>query len=590
MWAFIKTFFATLLAILFSVLVIIFIIGAVIAGFSSKDVVPLSDNTVLKLTLDKPILEREIDNPFAELDLFVSSSSSLGLLEIKDAIKHAKTDDKIKGILLNLTSIEAGIVTIEEIRQALADFKTSGKFVYAYSEFMSEGAFYLSSVADSVYLNPSGLMEFNGFSSEITFFKGTLDKLELKPEVFKVGEFKSAVEPFLFDKMSPASREQTTSFLYSIQNTLYHKIAESRKLTFEKVNHVSDSMLIRKPIDGVRLGMIDNTLYYDEVEDMIKKKLGVEKKEELHLVSYKRYKERIDSPEKEEEEKGKSENKIAVIIAQGDINSGRGDDESIGSDRIAEELRSARRDEKVKAIVLRINSPGGSSMASDVMWREVKLAAEEKPVIASMGDVAASGGYYIAMAADTIVAEPHTITGSIGVFGILLNAQDFFKNKLGVTFDGVKTGKFSDIGTVARPLTDFERQVIQKEVEDIYDDFVQKAAEGRGMDKKEVFKVASGRVWSGEQAKDRGLVDVLGNFNKAVELAAAAAHLGENYELTYLPKKKDFVERLLHDFQDKITMLVSSTNTTFALERTYLQLEKKYNGIQARMPFEFKIR
>ena len=590
MWAFIRTFFATLLALIVCVVLFILFLGALVAGFSAKDVAPLSDGSVLKLTLDKPILEREIDNPLAELDLFVSSSSNLGIIEIKEAIKHAKTDEKIKGILLNLTTLQSGIVTVEEIRQALADFKTSGKFVYAYSEYMSEGAYYLASVADSIYVNPSGLIEFNGFSSEITFFKGTLDKLDLKPEIFKVGEFKSAVEPFLFDKMSPASREQTTSFLYSIQSTLYHKIAESRRLTFEKVSHISDSMLIRKPADAVNFGLIDNTLYYDEVEDVIKAKLGKGKKDELHMVSYRKYADRIDTPEKEEKEKAEPENKIAVIIAQGDINSGRGDDETIGSDKIAEELRSARRDEKVKAIVLRINSPGGSSMASDVMWREVKLAAQEKPVIASMGDVAASGGYYMAMAADTIVAEPHTITGSIGVFGILLNAQDFFKNKLGITFDGVKTGKFSDIGTVARPLTDFERKVIQQEVEDIYEDFVKKAAEGRNMDKAEVFKVASGRVWTGTQAKDRGLVDVLGNFDKAVQLAAASAHLGENYELVYLPKKKDFIERVLHDFQNKIALLISNTNTTFALEKAYLQLEKKYNGIQARMPFEFKIR
>lgn len=589
MWSFIRTFFATLLALIAFFFLSIVFLGAILAGFQTKDVAPLSDNSVLKITLDKPILEREIDNPLAELDLFFSSESNLGLLEIKEAIKNAKSDDKIKGVLLNLTSVQAGIVTIDEVRQALQDFKSSGKFVYAYSEFMSEGSYYLASVADSIYINPSGLLEFNGFSSELTFFKGALEKLDLKPEIFKVGEYKSAVEPFLFDKMSPASREQTLSFLSSIQNTLYRKISESRKLPLEKVNHISDSMLVHKPIDAVHLGLIDKILYYDEVEELMRNKLGVEKEKDLHFVSLKKYSDRTTSPEREETEKKEPDNKIAVIIAQGDINSGRGDEESIGSDRIAEELRSARRDKDVKAIVLRINSPGGSSMASDVMWREVKLAAAEKPVIASMGDVAASGGYYMAMAADTIVAEPQTITGSIGVFGILLNAQDFFKNKLGVTFDGVKTGKFSDIGTIARPLNDYEKKVIQQEVEDIYDDFITKAAEGRNLPKVDIAKVASGRVWTGEQAKDRGLVDVLGNFDKAVEIAAASAHLGENYELTYLPKKKDFFERLMHDFQDSMTNIFSSTTSTFALEKTYQQLVKRYNGIQARLPFELKI-
>jgi protease IV len=591
MWSFFKTFFASLLAlVVFVVLFVVFLV-ALVAGLSSSDLTPVADNSVLKISLDRPILEREVDNPFAELNIPGSEPPSLGLVEIKKAIAHARQDDKIKGILLNLTELEAGIVTVEEIRQALVQFKTSGKFVYAYSEYMSEGAYYLSSVADSVFLNPVGLMEFNGLSSEYMFFKGTLEKLDLKPEIFKVGDYKSAVEPLLFEKMSVASREQTTSFLYSIQNTMYRKIAEARKVPLERLNVIADSMLVRKPLDAVRLGLVDNVLYYDQVETLLKSKMGVEDKESLQIVGFRKYADKLEEAEPTEEEADKkTENKIVVIVAQGEIGSGRGDEESIGSDKISEELRAARKDENVKAIVLRINSPGGSSMASDVMWREVKLAAETKPLIASMGDVAASGGYYMAMAADTIVAEAHTITGSIGVFGVMLDAQGFFKNKLGITFDGVKTGKFSDVGSFSRPLTDYERKVIQQEVEDIYTDFVTKAAEGRNLPLEDLKKVASGRVWTGEQAKDRGLVDVLGGFDKAVMLAAEAAKLGADYELVYMPSKKDFFERLMHDFQDRIKMVFSSSSATFALEKTYSQLVKKYNGVQARLPFDIKIK
>ena len=550
---------------------------------------PVASNSILKLTFESPIQEREYDNPFEEINLPISSPSNMGLIEIRETIKTAKSDDKIKGIYLNITSLQAGIATIEEIRKSLIDFKTSGKFIFAYSEFYSEGGYYLASVADSIFLNPSGLMEFNGLQSEITFFKGTLEKLDLKPEIFKVGSYKSAVEPLFLDKMSSANREQTLSFLQSIQNTLYKNIAISRKLTLEKLNVVSDSMLIRKPVDGVKYGLIDKVAYYDQVEEMLKRKLGLEADKEIKFIGYKKYSDKKNTDD-EDDKKESSKSKIAVIIAQGDIQSGRGDEETIGSDKITEELRKARKDKDIKAIVLRINSPGGSSMASDVMWREVMLASKEKPVIASMGDVAASGGYYMAMAANKIVALPNTITGSIGVFGVLLNAQDFFKNKLGVTFDGVKTGKFADIGTIARPLNDYEKKVIQKEVEDIYTEFVQKAADGRHRKFEDIDKVASGRVWTGEQAKEIGLVDELGDFNRAIELAALEAKLGSDFEIEYYPKQRDFFERFMNDAEDKVETMMSNSSATYALEKVYQQLIKKYNGIQALLPFDVKIR
>ena len=589
MWAFIRTFFATLLALITFVVLLFLLFALALSGLQKKDITPVADKTILKLNFDSPILEREYDNPFEDINLPISAPSHMGLIEIRETIKTAGRDENIKGIYLNVTSLQAGIATIEEIRKSLIDFKATGKFIYAYSEVFSEGAYYLASVADSIYLNPSGLLELNGLESEITFFKGTLEKLDLKPEIFKVGNYKSAVEPLFLDKMSPANREQTLSFLQSIQNTLYNNISVSRKIPIEKLNLISDSMLIRKATDGVKYGLVDRVAYYDEVEDMMKRKLELDSTEEIKFIGYRKYADKR-STDDEDDKRVSSKNKIAVIIAQGDIQSGRGDEETIGSDKITEELRKARNDKDVKAIVLRINSPGGSSMASDVMWREVLLASKEKPVIASMGDVAASGGYYMAMAAHKIVAQPNTITGSIGVFGVLLNAQDFFKNKLGVTFDGVKTGKFADLGTIARPLTEYEKKVIQKEVEDIYTDFVQKAANGRHRNFNDIDKVASGRVWTGQQAKEIGLVDELGDFNKAVELAANEAKLGTDYEIEYRPKQRDFFDRLMNDADDKIEALFNNSSPTYMLEKTYQQLVKKYNGIQARLPFDFKIR
>lgn len=590
MWSFFKTFLATFLALILSFFLLISILIFLVIGFQSNDLNPLHEKTVLKLSFDKPILEREKENPLSNFDLPISEVGNMGLVEIRQTINTAKTDNKIKGIFLNLSSLQAGYATIEEIRKALLNFKASGKFVYAYSETLSEGAYYLSTVADSIYLNPSGMLELNGLKSEYLFFKGTLEKLDLKPEIFKVGDYKSAVEPLMYDKMSDASRQQTRSFLQSIQNTMYANIANARKLPLATLEHIADSMLVHKPTDAVRFGLADRLYYYDQVEDVIKTKLGFEKKEEIHFVGYEKYAGMVAEQEEEGKEEKSKKNKIAVIVAQGDIVSGRGDEETVGSEQIAETLRKARRDEEVKAIVLRINSPGGSSMASDVMWREVMLAANAKPLIASMGDVAASGGYYMAMAADTIVAQPNTITGSIGVFGVLLNAQDFFKNKLGVTFDGVKTGKFSDVGTISRPLSDYERYIIQKEVENIYIDFVQKAAQGRNMKYKDLAKVASGRVWTGEQAKKNGLVDVLGDFDKAIQLAAKAAHLGEDYEIEYLPRRKSFFERFFHETETAIDAFFTQSSATFALEKNYKLLIQKYNGIQARMPFEIQIK
>jgi protease-4 len=446
---FFKYVLATIVGLfLFGFIGFLILIGLAVSA-ASDDQVTIDKDSVLELKLDKPIAERQDKDPFGSLGMPFGVRNNLGLQEIKDAIRKAKKDDHIEGIYLNVSRAQAGMAMLEEIRNELLDFKKSGKFVVAYNDLCSEKSYYLTSVADKIYLNPAGTLEFNGLSSEVYFFKGLLEKLNIEPYIFKVGKFKSAVEPFFLDKMSDPSREQTTAFLNSLNRFSLENIAKARKIPFEKLQQVSDSMLVHNADDALKYGLVTNLGYFDEALDFMKKKTGTKEKDDLNLVSLNKY-QKIDE---EEEETGR--NRIAVIYASGDIVDGDGDQDNIGSDKFSTAIRKARLDDKIKAVVLRINSPGGSALASDVIWREVMLTKKVKPIIASMSDVAASGGYYIAMACDTIVAHPNTITGSIGVFGVMANFEGFLNNKLGVTVDRVKTGKFSDMPTVTRKLYRF---------------------------------------------------------------------------------------------------------------------------------------
>ncbi|WP_181306797.1 signal peptide peptidase SppA [Rufibacter sp. XAAS-G3-1] len=585
---FLKFVLATMVGLLLFMVVGFVILLGIGAAASSSDTVSIAEGSVLELKLGPPVVERSPRSPFAELGLEeVFGEQGIGLDEIKASIKKAKADDNIKGIFLNLDLLQAGMASIEEIRNSLLDFKKSKKFVVAYSEFSTEKAYYLASVADRFYLNPQGTLELNGLSSEVMFFKGTLEKLDLQPYIFKVGEYKSAVEPFILDKMSEPSREQTQSFLNSLNNFMLKNIAAARNKSFADIKNISDSMLVHNADDALRLGMVTHLGYYDEATDFMKSKVGVKKDQELKLVNLGTYKKAAD-PEKKE---GSSSNKIAVIYASGDIMGGEGDDASIGSEGMSKAIRKARLDKNVKAVVLRINSPGGSSLASDVIWREVMLTKKVKPVIASMSDVAASGGYYIAMACDTIVAHPTTITGSIGVFGMMVNSEHFLKNKLGITTDRVKTGKFSDVPTVTRAMTPYEKMHIQREVERIYDDFTTKAAQSRNMPVAELRKVASGRVWSGIEAKQRGLVDVLGGMETAIAIAAQKAKLKEgDYRLRQLPAQKSFMDNLFSDTQSQIKAY-SLQNELGDMLPYYQQYKRvlQMQGIQARLPYEIEI-
>ena len=500
----------------------------------------------MHIGLDYPIRERTDKNPFSEFSLIgFESKKKIGLNEILSGLEEAKSDDHIKGIYLDVSSISAGFATIEEIRNAMIDFKKSGKFILAYSEVYSQGAYYLATAADKIYLNPEGMIDFRGLSSETMFFKGALDKLGIEAQIIKVGTYKSAVEPFILDKMSEPNRQQVNSFLGSMYDHFLSEISKSRKIPKSTLFSLADSAKIRAPKDALVYKMIDGLKYKDEVLDELKALTGTDKKKDLKTVSIEEY---APSPD---ENKTASPNRIAVIYANGEITSGEGNDETMGSERISRAIRKARRDDKIKAIVLRVNSPGGSALASDVIWREMVLARKAKPLIVSMGDVAASGGYYISCAADSIFAQPNTITGSIGVFGIIPNMQKFFNDKLGITFDGVKTGKFADLGSVSRPLTDAEKMIFQQEVNKTYSTFTNKVADGRKKSQAYIDSIGQGRVWSGTEALQNGLVDKLGNIDDAIASAAKKANIKE-YKIVNYPEQVDPLKSLFDHTGDKV--------------------------------------
>ncbi len=577
-----------MLGFLLSFLVIGILLVALVAGIinsAEKDeTVSVSANSVLHLDLDEPITEREPRKSTLDryLDKF-EGSRRLGLKEILQGIRGAKTDDKIKGIYLDAEQLQAGLATVEEIREALIDFKKSGKFIIAYSEVYTQKAYYLASVADKIYLNPEGLLEFKGFSSNITFFKGALAKLEIEPQVIKVGTYKSAVEPFVLDKMSEPNKEQVTSFLGSMYQHFLERISASRKIPQDSLFAIANQLKVQDAASAVDYRLADALKYKDEVLNELKAKTGIDAKDEIKAVSIKDY-----DPTEEDKDEVPDE-RIAVIYANGDITGGEGNDETIGSERISRAIRKVRTDKKVKAVVLRVNSPGGSALASDVIWREVVLTKKVKPVIVSMGDVAASGGYYIACAADSIFAQPNTITGSIGVFGIIPNMQKFFNRKLGITFDRVKTAEHADLGTVTRPLTEAEKLIIQKEVNRIYESFTKRVADGRRKTQVYVNSIAQGRVWSGVEALNNGLIDRLGNMEDAIKSAAKMAKL-TNYKVVDYPAQRDKFQSLFGDSADKIHEYFAKRELgdQYVL---YKQVKKALTlkGVQVRLPYDFSV-
>ena len=580
MWQFIKYVLATIIGVfLFSLLAIFLVIGFAAVAGSSDDKTTIETNSVLKLSLDAPIQEVGIENPFAEIT--GGDGNVLGLIDIKEAIANAKLDPNIKGIYLDAQYPQTGWASLEEIRDALLDFKKSKKFVYAYGEVMTEKAYYLASVSDKIYLNPAGGMEWNGLSAEYEFYKGTFDKLEIKPVIFRVGDFKSAVEPFFRDNMSDASKLQSKQLVGGIFDHVLGKIAQSRGLSVAQLNNLADSLSIDSAQEALQAKLITHAGYYDEVETAMKKELKLDDDKKVNFVGLEKY-----LKGEKYVKKGNSDNRIAIIVGEGAIVSGKGDEGSIGSEKIVKELQKARKDKKIKAVVLRINSPGGSALASDVMWREIELTRKVKPVIASMSDVAASGGYYMAMGCDKIVAQPTTITGSIGVFGLLFNVSNFTKNKLGITFDRVNTNAHADAPTVTRDMTPFESNKMQRSTENVYETFTRKAAAGRKMSQDKLKTIASGRVWSGKDAKTNGLVDEFGGLDRAIEIAAQAAKLKNgDFSTRYYPAKRNVFEQFMTNFSSETEeRILASQLGEFAPYFKVVKKIKRMEGVQALMP------
>jgi protease-4 len=552
MLQFLKYVFATIVGLfLFTIIGFIILAGIGAAVGSSNDATSLKDKSVLKLDLNRPIIENasEDENPLKNLGggMFADGAEDMGLVQIREGLKRAAADSHVKGIYLQANYPQAGYSTLEEIRNALIEFKKSGKFIYSYGEMFSEKGYYVTSVADKIYLNPSGGMDFNGISAEVSFFKGALDKLEIKPVIFRVGEYKSAVEPYLRENMSDANKAQYTSLLNSLNDHIFAQIAKSRNIQVADLKKVADELTAYKPQGALASKLVSNVGYYDEFETALKKEIKADEDDKIEFVGLSKFlKAESAIPYND------SDNKIAVIVGEGAIVGAKADKGNIGSDDWVAELRKARDDKKVKAIVLRIDSPGGSALASDVMWREVELAKKVKPVIASMGDYAASGGYYMAMAADEIVAQPTTITGSIGIFAQFFNFENFLKNKLGITNDRVNTNAHSDFPTVTREMDEFEKAWFQKSIENGYETFTSKAAKGRKMSIDKLKSLAGGRVWSGIEAKQNGLVDELGGLEDAVKIAAKKAKLKDgDFKTKFYPQPKNFFEELFEKKGDE---------------------------------------
>lgn len=587
MKGFFKYLLASILGVIIAMFLFFFIVMGIIGAAVSKQdqAVKIEKNTILHVTLDQVITDRSTKNPMESFDFAnFKPVAQLGLNDILENIKKAKTDENISGIYLDLDVIPAGIATIEEIRNSLLDFKTSGKFIISYADTYTQATYYIASVSDKVYLNPEGMLLFVGLRAELMFFKEALEKLGIEMQIIRHGKFKSAVEPFMYTKMSDENREQTMTYMGAIWNKMLTGISESRGISVDDLNKIANNLSLKNADAAVEYKFVDGLKYKDEILNelmTLTEKKDIDKIKTIDLGKYTKV------PKKDR--KSLERDKIAVVYASGNVIMGEGPEGTIGSDRISQAIREARKDSSVKAIVFRVNSGGGSALASEVIWREVKLAQEVKPVIASLGDVAASGGYYIVCPAQTIVASPNTITGSIGVFGVLPNGKELMNKKLGIHIDVAKTNEYADMGSFFRPLTAQEKDLIQFEIEEIYQTFITHVAEGRKMTKEKVDEIGQGRVWSGANAMEIGLIDEFGGLDKAIELAAKAANL-EKYRVIDLPKLKDPFQQIMDDLTGnaKISILKNELGDEYIYYET-LQNIRSMQGIQARIPFDIEV-
>lgn len=601
---FLKFMFASMLGtLLIGLVLLILFIGSLAAlgsAFSmERKATTVKSSSVLHITLDQQILDRGPNDPFHFDFGPFRSMSSLGLNDILNNIEKAKRDDRIHGVFLDLSVVNTGLATLKEVRDKLMEFKAeSGKPVVAFADVYTQKSYYLAAVADEVYLVPKGDLDFRGLSSEMMYYAGLFEKLDIEVQFIRGrnNKFKSFGEAFTRKDMSPESRLQTSALLHGIWNTYITDVGALRGLDTAQLNAIAAGLLVRKADDAVAQGLVDSLVYRDQVLDILKQRMGLDPDKDIDAVDLGKYTRAYVAKPKAEGETGSTwqQPKVAVVYAQGDIIDGESMDGSIGGATISAALRKARNDSTVKAIVLRVNSPGGSGLASDVMWREVLLAKAEKPVVVSMGDVAASGGYYISCAADKIFAEPTTITGSIGVFGMIPNMQGFFNNKLGLTFDGVQTHKYAGMMTVTRPLTAEEKGIIQGYIDDFYSTFTQRVADGRKLTVAEVDSIGQGRVWTGTDAQRLGLVDTLGGLEAALAEAARMAGLeAGKYRTVGYPEQKDFFQELRASLGARVrTWAAAETLGADAdMLRRFEQVQRvrSMSGLQARLPFELEI-
>ena len=557
----------------------IFLLIGISASMSQPTAFSPSSNSVLKIALNGALSDQKTDNPYAML--LGEEDTELSLTDILKAIKEAKNSDNIKGIYIEAGNFSAGSSSIDAIRRAITDFKESGKFVVAYGDQYTQGSYYLASIADKVYINPQGALLLTGMSSQTMFYKGLLNKLGVEMLIFKVGTYKGAVEPFMLDKLSDANREQISSYMNGIWDNITADIAKSRKITVEDVNHYADQgFAIALPEKALECGLVDELKYKPEAEEYVKDLAGQTDKK-LKTVG-------VDKVRNIKSKEGKSKNKIAVLYAEGEITeavtSPYSMDKSI-TEKVAKELIKLKEDESIKAVVLRVNSPGGSAFTSEQIWKQVLELKKVKPIVVSMGDVAASGGYYISCAANKIVAEPNTLTGSIGIFGMFPNMTGLF-NKVALTTDVVKTNTYADLGDVSRPMREDEKALIQSRIESGYDTFITRCADGRGMTKAAIDSIGQGRVWTGEQAIEKGLVDELGGIEKAIAVAAKLADL-KDYKLVEVSGSKDFLKDLFEKQLDevKLNVVKQLMGEDFEYFKT-LNLIKSAPAIQTRLPYD----
>ncbi|MCB2220059.1 MAG: signal peptide peptidase SppA [Bacteroidetes bacterium] len=586
---FFKFMFASMLGFFLTIVILFFLFMAFIMAalsFTQPEEVVVENPSILKMSLSYDINDRTESLPIQFMWDLSSLNPKPGLKQILENIEKAERDDRIKGIYLDLTDVPSGLATVTEIRNALQEFKNSGKFVYAYGNIYTQKAYFLASVADKVFLNPEGFIEMRGFQGQVAFIKGMLDKLGIEAQVMRHGKFKAAVEPLLYDEMSDENREQTLAFVSSMWEDACSKMAADRGMDIAEINRIADMLLAQQPKEAHQLGVVDSLLYMDQFLELLATEIGVEVIKTNNFISLNKY----DNVYVKKNDGSRSKNKIAVVFAEGDIMQGNGPENIISSDKLSRTLRNVRMDESIKAMVLRVNSPGGDGLASDIILREMKLAGETMPVVVSMGNYAASGGYYIACSADKIVAQPTTITGSIGVFGVIPNFKKFFNDKLGITFDGVGTNQNSDYISVTQPLSPYQREVIQNEIERFYTTFINHVAVGRNMTPEQVDEIGQGRVWSGKDALERGLVDQLGGLNDAIKLAADLAGL-EDYRTIDLPEQKEPIEQLMESLMGETTrtsLLKAELGAYYPLYY-YIANLKNSTGIQTRLPFYISV-